>query len=96
MRPAKNVLWKVISYGAGTIAALVTRKVLAAVWTGVADEPPPNDLGSRRVSWTQALTWGIAAGVGMAVTRVVVMRTAATVWEAVADEPPPGEESGAA
>lgn len=91
MKPAKNVSWKIVSYGAGALAMMVTRKALAAVWGKVGDDPPPDDLSNRRVPWTQAMTWAVATGVGMGVSRLVAMRTAATVWEVATNEPPPSE-----
>ena len=37
----------------------------------------------------EALSWAIATGVGVGVTRLLAIRTAAVVWEAATDEPPP-------
>jgi hypothetical protein len=92
MQTAKNVTWKVVSYGAGMLAAFTTRKVLAKVWGRVGDEPHPDDVANRRVPWSQAVVWAVATGVGMGVTRLIAMRSAAAVWEAATNEAPPGED----
>jgi hypothetical protein len=85
----KEIGWKALSYGAGALAALVTRQAFATVWKGARHESPPRDPADRRVSWTQALTWAIATSVGIGVARVVAARGAAAVWEKTASEPPP-------
>ena len=82
-----------MSYGAGALAALLTRRLLAAAWSGARDSAPPEQPADRRIPWTQAMTWAIATGVGVGVTRLLAVRTAAVVWEAATHEPPPGTES---
>jgi hypothetical protein len=80
--------WKAISYGAGGFAGLCTQRVLEAAWKGSrhASPPVPADRGS---SWIEALSWAVATGVGIGVSRLVAIRTAAVVWEAATHEPPP-------
>jgi hypothetical protein len=84
----KKLGWKAISYGAGALAGLVTQRVLETAWKGSrhASPPVPADRGS---SWTEALSWAVATGVGIGVSRLLAIRTAAVVWEAATHEPPP-------
>jgi hypothetical protein len=93
MRGGKTLSWKAVSYGAGALATVLTRRLLAAAWTGFRDTAPPEQPSDRGISWPQALSWAIATGVGVGVTRLVAVRTAAVVWEATTHEPPPGTES---
>jgi hypothetical protein len=89
MPDRKAASWKVVSLGAGALAALVTRRALAMVWNQVAEVPPPEHLADRRVPWIPALSWAVATGVGIGVMNLVAQRSAATVWEAATHETPP-------
>ena len=92
----KNRLgWKAISYGAGALAGLVTQRVLESAWKGVRHASPPPVPADRRSSWTEALSWAVATGVGMGVARLLAIRTAAVVWEAATHERPPEAALGA-
>ena len=88
MSERKKLGWKAISYGTGALAGLVTQRVLEAAWKGSrhASPPVPADRGS---SWMEALSWAVATGVGIGVSRLLAIRTAAVVWEAATHEPPP-------
>jgi hypothetical protein len=84
----KSLGWKAISYAAGALAGLITGRILDAAWTGVRHSSPP-PTADRRSSWIEALSWAVATGVGIGITRLVAVRTAATVWEAATGEVPP-------
>ena len=88
MTESKKLGWKAISYGVGAVAGLFTQRVLEAAWerSRHASPPVPSDRGT---SWTEALSWAVATGVGIGVSRLLAIRTAAVVWEAAAHEPPP-------
>lgn len=88
----KTYGWKVIALGSGALAGLVTQRFLAVAWKSVHGAAPPPVPADRRSSWTDALSWAIATGVGAGVARLVAIRTAARVWEAAIHERPP--ESG--
>jgi hypothetical protein len=86
---SKELRWKAISYGAGALAGLVTHRLTDKAWKelGHASHPPvPAD---RRSSWAEALSWAVATGVGMGVSRLLAIRTAAVVWEGATHERPP-------
>jgi hypothetical protein len=85
----KQVGWKVVSYGVGALAAVVAQRVLTLAWKGIASDPPPDSPANRDVDLLPALTWAIATGVGIGVTRLLALRTAAKVWEVAAKEAPP-------
>jgi hypothetical protein len=64
--------------------------MLVIVWNRFRDVPPPENPADRRASWTEAVSWAVATGVGIGVTRLLALRSAATVWEAATHETPPG------
>jgi hypothetical protein len=68
---------------------LVTRRVLAAAWRRFGSTPPPDGAADRKVTWSAALTWAVATGVGIAVARVVAVRLSARAWEVALHEAPP-------
>lgn len=88
----KTYGWKAIALGSGALAGLVTQRVLAMAWKAAHGAKPPPVSADRRSSWTDALSWAVATGVGAGVARLVAIRTAARVWEAAIHERPP--ESG--
>ena len=89
----KDVMWKAVSYGIGMLATIVTQRLLSSAWSRVGDNPPPENPADRRARMLPALTWAVATGVGVGVTRLLALRSAARVWEAATNEPPPGVET---
>ncbi len=85
----KELRWKAVSYGAGALAGLVTQRLIDAAWKGLGHDSRPPVPADRRSSWTEALSWAVATGVGMGVSRLLAIRTAAVVWEATTHERPP-------
>ena len=84
--------WKAVSTLAGVAGAVATRKVTNAVWSSISSssaEPPLNP-ADRRVSWSEALQWAVAAGVGAGLGRLVSQRAASAGWESATGRPPPG------
>jgi hypothetical protein len=90
---AKPLAWNAVSYGAGALATLVTRRVLVTVWGARHDEPAPEGPGAVRAPLPEALTWAIAVGAGLAVVRMLAIRSAARMWEVATHEPPPVAEA---
>ena len=86
---SKELRWKAISYGAGALAGLVTQRLIDTAWKGLGHASRPPVPADRRSSWPEALSWAVATGVGMGVSRLLAIRTAAVVWEAATHEPPP-------
>jgi hypothetical protein len=79
-----------VSSASGVVGAIGARKALQALWPAGGDEGPPLNPADRRVSWTEALQWTLAAAVGGALARLVSQRLAAAGWEAATGSPPPG------
>lgn len=86
----RSMTYRAASAGAGMIAAMLTRKLVSALWRG--DAEPPLNPADRRVSWREGLTWAVATGVGAAVARLVAIRGTAAGWEMATGEAPPGVE----
>jgi len=93
MPDTKALGWKAVSFGAGALSALVTRRV-AMAWNRFVEVPPPEHLADRRVPWMPALSWAVATGVGIGVMNLIAQRSAATVWEAATHETPPALQQG--
>lgn len=87
----ERVRWAVLSKLSAIAGAVATRKVLQVVWPAGDDSTgPPFNPADRRVGWSTALQWGVAAGVGAGIARVVSQRAAAAGWEAATGTAPPG------
>lgn len=83
--------WTALSNVSAIGGAIATRKILQTVWPGSNDVTgPPFNPADRRVAWSTALQWGVAAGVGAGIARVVSQRIAAAGWEAATGSAPPG------
>lgn len=83
-------VWNTTASIAGVLAAVAVRKLISAAWENVSDVDPPLNPADRRVSWSSALSWGVAAGAGAGVARVVSQRLAAGAFERAVGRPPPG------
>jgi hypothetical protein len=83
----KTLGWWGFSYGAGALAGLASHRILEASWKACrhTSTPVPAD---RRSSWTEALSWAVATGVGMGISRLLAIRTAAVIWEVATNQPP--------
>ena len=84
----KQLTYRAISGLAGVLAAMVARQVVSKLWRS--DTEPPLNPADRRISWKEALGWGLASAVGAAVARVVALRLTAAGWERATGETPPG------
>lgn len=88
---SERARWAALSKLSAIAGAVATRKLLQLVWpAGDDDLGPPFNPADRRVAWTTAIQWGIAAGVGAGLARVVSQRAAAAGWEAATGSAPPG------
>ncbi len=98
LRPSKPdsrtaaVEWKVVSTASGLLAGALVRKALAWAWGrfSPSEHEPPLNPADRDIGWGEAITWSIAAGVGVGVARVVSDRLAASGWELATGQAPPG------
>jgi hypothetical protein len=88
-----RLLWKVVGVLSGAAAGAATRGLLHAGWRRTKGAEPPANPASPSTSWPEALTWAVASGVAMAVTRLVAQRGAAEAWRASTGSYPAGLES---
>ncbi len=89
---AARVEWKVLSTASGLLAGVVVRKVLGLAWGrfSPSEHEPPLNPADREIGWGEAITWSIAAGIGVGVARVVSDRLVASGWELATGQAPPG------
>lgn len=84
--------WKAVSTLSAIAGGIITRKVVEATWSALSrsDVEPPLNPADRRVDWSTALGWAVAAGVGVGIGRLVSQRAAAAGWEQATGSAPPG------
>lgn len=87
---SQRAAWSALSKMSAVLGAVATRKLLQALWPGDGETGPPFNPADRRVPWSTALQWGVAAGVGAGLARVLGQRAAAAGWEKATGSPPPG------
>lgn len=84
-------VWKLMSTAIGLGSAMLTRQLLSKLWARFSHGPePPLNAADRRITWFQALAWGVAAGVGAGIARTLGERSAAAGWERFVGAAPPG------
>lgn len=87
---SERLRWSALSKASAVVGAVATRKLLQALWPGEDPTGPPFNPADRRVPWSTAAQWGIAAGVGAGLARVLSQRAAAAGWEKATGSAPPG------
>jgi hypothetical protein len=89
---SKKLIWQMVGAVAGLIAGSLTRKLMTAIWQRSSGHDPPTNPAAPGTTWKEALTYTVASGVAIAVTRLVAQRGAAAAWQAATGELPPGLE----
>src|SRR5207253_8425856 len=79
MRDTRQLVWRGVAIGSGTLAAAAVRRAAVTTWRTTKHEDPPENPVARDVSWANALIWAMAVAIGAAVARVVAQRGAAAV-----------------
>lgn len=85
----RKVLWKVVAFSSGSVAALISHQVVKFAFakvTGSKESPDPMDPDTPL---SLAVSWAVAIAVGVVVGRRVGQRLAAKGWEKAFNEPPP-------
>jgi Protein of unknown function (DUF4235) len=85
--------WRGVSWISGFLCALVVKKLLRASYRAVRKDTDPAtafDPTKAGFSWSDALLWGAAAGIGLVMARIVGDRLAALGWQAATHSPAPG------
>lgn len=88
-------MWKLESALVGLVAGFLAQKLIKLLYHAVRSDKSrdtPFDPRNERFTWTNALLWAGAAGVGLGVAKVVGNRVAAVGWELATGTPPPGDE----
>jgi hypothetical protein len=88
-----DLLWKGIAMASGAAAGALVRRGMAAAWRTTTKNDPPTNPVAHDTGWRPALTWVIASGVGVAVSRLVAQRGAAAAWKAKTGRYPAAAES---
>jgi hypothetical protein len=83
-------VWRVVGVVAGVAAGAATRKAMTAGWKHFAHDEPPSNPASPRTSWSAAITWSVATGVALAVSRLLAQRGAAEAWKTATGDYPEG------
>ena len=89
MSGAGEVAYKVIGIGSGLLAAKVARKALDVGWARTRGGEPPRNPAIPGQTWSEALTWAIASGIGIGLSQLLVNRFAAGQWTRVMGTPTP-------
>ncbi|HVE64202.1 MAG TPA: DUF4235 domain-containing protein [Mycobacteriales bacterium] len=89
---ASKIGWKVVGIGAGTAAAMLTKKAMTAAWRGAKHADPPANPAAPSTSWPEGLAWAVSTGVALGVARLVAQRGAAAGWQKATGSLPPGLE----
>lgn len=85
--------WKLVSAIVAMLGGLLARKLMRAGYEAIRGDsaaPSPFDPTKARFSWSDALVWAAAAGIGLGIARVLSARVAAIGWEAATGTAPPG------
>lgn len=85
----RRVLWRVVAFASGSLAALGAHQLVKLAWTkgtGRDEMPDPADPNTPIVV---AASWAASIAVGVVVGRRVGQRLAEKGWEKAFNEPPP-------
>ena len=88
-------MWKAVSTISGLLGAMVAKRLLRAGYRGEhrKDNDPDSvfDPNDARFSWSEAVLWAAAGGIGLVIARIVSARVVAIGWEVATGKPPPIE-----
>jgi len=85
-------MWKAVSTISGLLGAVVAKKLLRVGYRAVrknSGPASPFDPTDARFSWSEALLWAMAAGIGLVIAKIVSAKVAAIGWEAATGKAPP-------
>jgi hypothetical protein len=81
-RHRSALLWKFGTLIGGALAAAAATRLVDLVWRKVTKAKPPAERAPGSTTRRRELTWVIASGVTVALSRFVVRRAMARVWRA--------------
>jgi hypothetical protein len=90
--------WKLVSTLTGALFSLIANKLLRLAYRKVRKQNPDIafDPTAKRFSWSDAVVWAMAAGVGLVAAKMVSDRIAAIGWQAATGGLPPTSTSQSA
>ena len=91
-------MWKLESWIIGAVGAFVAQVLIKAIYRMIRKDKAPSavfESANSRFSWPDALLWGAAGGLGLAIAKIVSNRLAALGWKAATGTLPPGTEEQA-
>jgi hypothetical protein len=87
-RYTHKLIWSAFATGSAALASVLAHKALENTWKQLRRKDPPLNPAAATVTWSEALTWGIAAGVVAGISQVVARRGAVAAWQRLVGEPP--------
>ena len=88
-------MWKLESWITGAVGAFVAQLLIKAIYRTIRKDKAPSAVfnpASSRFSLPDALLWGAAGGLGLAIAKMASTRVAAIGWEVATGTRPPGAE----
>jgi hypothetical protein len=85
----QRIAWSLFAAGAAAAGAVIAHSVLEKAWKQIRQKDPPLNPAAPKVTWSEALTWGAAAGIVAGVSRVVARRGAVAAWARMFGHLPP-------
>ncbi len=85
--------WKLVSVTSGLLGGLLARRLIRVVYRTISKDTAPAtpfDPTNPQFSWSDAVLWAAAAGIGLGIAKVVSARLAALGWEVATGTLPPG------
>jgi hypothetical protein len=75
MAVPEKLTWRLYVAAVGGVTTIVTQRLLTLGWKAVTGEAPPEP-GDSKASWAGALTWAVASGIGLGMSRLFARQLA--------------------
>jgi hypothetical protein len=89
----REKMWDLVSTSIGVLGAMLAKRSLRIAYRALRKDRgngTPFDPTSPQFSWPEALLWGAAVGIGLAIAKMVGDRAAALGWQVATGTLPPG------
>lgn len=90
---SRERMWKLVSVTSGLLGGLLARRLIRVAYQAISNDTAPAtpfDPTNPEFSWSDAVLWAAAAGIGLGIAKVVSARLAALGWEVATGTLPPG------
>ncbi|MEP6852800.1 MAG: DUF4235 domain-containing protein [bacterium] len=87
-----KLLFRALSLVVAVPVGRAITRLIEHSWTAARPDHPPRDPTRADTRWSDAITWAVISGVGVALGRLVTTKGAVGAWKAVVGTPPPGYE----